>query len=101
MYPQQVIDSCHSAKDSSFYVIPADIAHFLRACSSQLPCFLLYTCSHREIMSSLNSRTSENVCCNHFGQARSTQNLDTELSEIWTLNYLETLAITHEICTFK
>ena len=29
MYPQQVLDSCYSAKDSSFYIIPADIAHFL------------------------------------------------------------------------
>ena len=67
MYPQLVLDACYPVKDSSIYVTPGKIAYFLGAHSSQLPCFLLYTFSRREITSSLNTRTSENVHHNHFG----------------------------------
>ena len=55
-----------SSKNTSIPLIPAKIAHILGARSLQLPCFLLYTFSHREITSSINTRTLENVHCNHF-----------------------------------
>ena len=93
MYPQQVIDSCYSAKNSSLYVILADTAYFSRARCLRLPCFLLYTFRHRNYILTINSRTSENVCRNHFVRCK--------IFEIRTLNYLETLVIPHEIRIFK
>ena len=63
MYPQQVLESCYPVKYTSIHFIPAKIAHILGAHSSQLPCFLLYTFSRREIPSSINTRTLEKMTC--------------------------------------
>ena len=93
MYPQQVINSCYSAKNSSLYIIPADIAYFLRAHSLRLPCFLLYTFRHRNYVLTKIQGLWKMFAAIIFVRCK--------IFKIWTLNYLETLVIPHEIRTSK
>ena len=54
IYPQQVLESCHSVRLSTIRLFQLKLIQICGARSSKLQFFLLYTFSQREIMSFIN-----------------------------------------------